>query len=107
MTELQSALLTGFSPGLVVNLGALLVAYAVWESLREWVRRELRYRRVRMTSLGFRSRVLFDDLVYEVGEITRYAVKLNGHDTAPSVFIPLDQWLCMVKRVPSPRRGAG
>ena len=100
MTELQSALLTGFSPGLLLNLGALMVAYALWESFREWVRRELRYRRARMGALGYRSVVIYDECEYVVGEIGRTTVKLNGHRDKPSVYIPLEQWLRMVKKVP-------
>ena len=101
MTELQTALLTGFSPGLLLNLGALMVAYALWESFREWVRRELRYRRARMGTLGFRSLVIYDDTEYLVGEINRTAVKLNGHHEVPSVYIPLEQWQGMIKKVPA------
>ena len=101
MTELQSALLTGFSPGLLLNLGALMVAYALWESFREWVRREVRYRRVRMGALGYRSVVIYEDTEYMVGEITRNTVKLNGHREKPSVYIPLEQWLRLIKKVPA------
>ena len=100
MAEIQTALVEGISPGLLLNVFVLMVAYTLWEAFRERVRRELRYRRVKSMSLGFKSLIIYDGVTYTIGNVDRYSVTLNGVDDEPYQFIPLERWINMVKTVP-------
>ena len=97
--ELITEAFSGISASLVLNLFILLLVYAAWTAISARIKAELLYLKIKGSSLGYLSRVIYDDKQYKLTNLTRMSVELTNTDH--KLYIPISQWETLIKKIPT------
>ena len=98
-SELITEAFSGISARLVLNVFILLVVYAAWTAISARIKAELLYLKIKGSSLGYLSRVIYNDKQYKLTNLTRMSVELTNTDH--KVYIPITQWEQLIKTIPT------
>lgn len=98
-TDLISEAFSGVSAGLVLNVFILLIVYAGWTAISARIKAELLYLKIKGSSLGYLSRIIYEGNTYKLTNLTRMSVELTNTDH--KIYIPISQWEQLVKIIPT------
>ena len=98
-TELIPEAFSGISASLVLNVFILLIVYAGWTAISARIKAELLYLKIKGSSLGYLSRVIYNGKQYKLTNLTRMSVELTNTDH--KIYIPIAQWEQLIKTIPT------
>lgn len=98
VTSIASQMAVGISPDLLLNVVGIILLYSLFQTLTAVIRRYILYFSIRSSSLGYQSRIVVDGVEYRLVRIDKRSVHLS--DTDFDLFIPLEAWQTMVKKIP-------
>jgi hypothetical protein len=96
--ETVSEAFSGFSPTLIMNGLGIILGYMGFQFLSAYVKNYVLYMRIRSSSLGYQSRIMYSGTEYKLMGYDRRSAKLVNH--AFEVYIPLIVWEEMIKVLP-------
>ena len=98
-SELMAEAFSGISASLVLNVFILLIVYAGWTAISARIKAELLYLKIKGSSLGYLSRVIYNGKQYKLTNLTRMSVELTNTDH--KIYIPLNKWSDLIKTIPT------
>ena len=98
-SDLITEAFSGISASLVLNVFILLIVYAGWTAISTRIKAELLYLKIKGSSLGYLSRIIYNDKQYKLTNLTRMSVELTNTDH--KVYIPISQGEQLIKTIPT------
>ncbi len=89
---------SGFSPTLIMNGLGIILGYMAFQFLSAYVKNYVLYMRIRSSSLGYQSRIMYKGVEYKLLGYDRRSARLVNH--TEEVYIPLIVWEEMIKVLP-------
>ena len=89
---------SGFSQTLVMNALGIIHGYMGFQFLSAYVKNYVLYMRIKSSSLGYQSRIMYEGTEYKLLGYDRRSARLVNHDF--EVYIPLQRWEEMIKVLP-------